>query len=109
MAESDAQKAKARGRAEAIFTASEQRDAAVHEQPQPVTTEAHRIARDESKEGPFLALVTSDSVRLGGHRLRLLVHRRVALFRRGEDRLGPPSRLCLLRVALSHRNLLSNS
>ena len=32
MAESDAQKAKARGRAEAIFTASEQRDAAVHEQ-----------------------------------------------------------------------------
>ena len=32
MAENDAQKAKARGRAEAIFTASEQRDAAVHEQ-----------------------------------------------------------------------------
>jgi len=32
MADNDAQKAKARGRAEAIFTASEQRDAAVHEQ-----------------------------------------------------------------------------
>jgi len=32
MAEHDPQKAKARGRAEAIFTASEQRDAAVHEQ-----------------------------------------------------------------------------
>jgi len=32
MAENDAQKAKARGRAEAMFTASEQRDAAVHEQ-----------------------------------------------------------------------------
>jgi hypothetical protein len=32
MAEHDQQKAKARGRAEAIFTASEQRDAAVHEQ-----------------------------------------------------------------------------
>ena len=32
MAEHDPQKAKARGRAEAVFTASEQRDAAVHEQ-----------------------------------------------------------------------------
>jgi hypothetical protein len=32
MAEHDQQKAKARGRAEAIFTASEQRDAAVHDQ-----------------------------------------------------------------------------
>jgi hypothetical protein len=32
MADNDAQKAKARGRAEAVFTASEQRDAAVHEQ-----------------------------------------------------------------------------